>query len=124
MTFLTDKEELKPGLVIFRRTDVQHRNWYCRVKLPKADRYKTISLKTPDITAARDRARKPERRPPGRSSSFSARLYLHSVTEIVSPSFAHQFQDEARFIWPRHALPAADVAVFCRVLRETSLQKL
>jgi hypothetical protein len=24
---------------------VDHRNWYCRLKLPKADRYKTISLK-------------------------------------------------------------------------------
>ncbi|HWB50488.1 MAG TPA: site-specific integrase [Stellaceae bacterium] len=56
MTFLTDKEELKPGLVIFRRTDVQHRNWYCRIKVPKTDRYKTLSLKTADIAAARDRA--------------------------------------------------------------------
>jgi len=56
MAFIDDKEELKPGLVIFRRTDVQHRNWYCRVKLPKADRYKTISLKTADKETARDRA--------------------------------------------------------------------
>lgn len=56
MTFLMDKQELKPGLVIFRRTDVQHRNWYCRVKLPKSDRYKTVSLKTADVTLARDRA--------------------------------------------------------------------
>jgi site-specific recombinase XerD len=56
MTFLAHKEELKPGLVIFRRGDVQHRNWYCRVKLPKTDRYKTISLKTEDVSTARDRA--------------------------------------------------------------------
>jgi integrase len=56
MAFLADKEELKPGLVIFRRLDVAHRNWYCRVKLPKSDRYKTISLKTSDISAARERA--------------------------------------------------------------------
>jgi len=56
MAFIDDKEELKPGLVIFRRTDVQHRNWYCRVKLPKADRYKTISLKTADKETARERA--------------------------------------------------------------------
>src|SRR5260221_13404804 len=56
MAFLTDKEELKPGLVIFRRTDVRHRNWYCRVKIPKSDRYKTLSLKTADVSAARDRA--------------------------------------------------------------------
>ncbi|MDH4745889.1 site-specific integrase [Sphingomonas sp. CBMAI 2297] len=54
--FITDKEELKPGLIIFRRADVQHRNWYCRVKLPKADRYKTVSLKTSDVNVARDKA--------------------------------------------------------------------
>lgn len=53
MAFVTDKEELKPGLVIFRRADVQHRNWYCRVKVPKVDRYKTVSLKTDDINTAR-----------------------------------------------------------------------
>lgn len=53
MAFVTDKEELKPGLIIFRRADVQHRNWYCRVKLPKADRYKTLSLKTEDVNVAR-----------------------------------------------------------------------
>ena len=56
MAFIADKEVLKPGLVIFRRTDVDHRNWYCRIKMPKADRYKTISLKTADIGAARERA--------------------------------------------------------------------
>lgn len=56
MSFVTDKEQLKPGLIIFRRADVQHRNWYCRVKLPKADRYKTVSLKTDDINAARSLA--------------------------------------------------------------------
>ncbi len=56
MGFLTDTQELKPGLIIFRRADVKHRNWYCRVKLPKTDRYKTVSLKTADIDAARERA--------------------------------------------------------------------
>ncbi len=57
MTFLTDKEELKPGLVIFRRGDVQHRNWYCRVKLPKTDRYKThLAQDRGCRAAARDRA--------------------------------------------------------------------
>ena len=56
MAFVTDKEELKPGLIIFRRADVAHRNWYARVKLPKADRYKTVSLKTADIGATRERA--------------------------------------------------------------------
>ncbi|HEX4273106.1 MAG TPA: hypothetical protein VHZ32_17065, partial [Rhizomicrobium sp.] len=56
MAFVTDKEVLKPGLIIFRRADVDHCNFYCRVKLPKADRYKTISLKTSDINAAREKA--------------------------------------------------------------------
>jgi len=56
MAFVTDKEELKPGLIIFRRGDVTHRNFYCRIKLPKEDRYKTVSLRTPDREAARDRA--------------------------------------------------------------------
>jgi Phage integrase family len=53
VAFVTDKEELKPGLIIFRRGDVEHRNWYCRVKLPRADRYKTVSLKTADLQTAR-----------------------------------------------------------------------
>jgi integrase len=56
MAFLVDTQELKPGLVIFRRADVKHRNWYCRVKLPNEDRYKTVSLKTADVDAARERA--------------------------------------------------------------------
>ena len=56
MTFVMDAQELKPGLIIFRRGDVQHRNWYCRVKLPKTDRYKTISLKTADVGSAKERA--------------------------------------------------------------------
>jgi integrase len=56
MAFVTDKSELKPGLVIFRRGDVEHRMWYCRMKIPKADRYKTVSLKTTDIEVARERA--------------------------------------------------------------------
>jgi integrase len=56
MVFIIDKEELKPGLVIFRRADVAHSNWYCRIKLPRADRYKTYSLKTSDIDAAKERA--------------------------------------------------------------------
>ncbi len=56
MAFLVDTQELKPGLIIFRRADVQHRNWYCRIKVPDADSYKTVSLKTDDIDAARNRA--------------------------------------------------------------------
>ncbi len=56
MAFVTDKSELKPGLVLFRRGDVNHRMWYCRMKIPRVDRYKTVSLKTTDIDVARERA--------------------------------------------------------------------
>lgn len=56
MPQLIDQQELKSGLMIFRRADVSHRNWYCRIKLPKEDRYKTVSLKTSDINEARDKA--------------------------------------------------------------------
>jgi hypothetical protein len=34
MAFVTDKSELKPGLILFRRRDVEHRMWYCRTKMP------------------------------------------------------------------------------------------
>jgi integrase len=54
--FLTDVQNLKPGLIIFRRSDVQHRNWYGRVKVPKSRQYKTVSLKTPDINIAKEMA--------------------------------------------------------------------
>jgi integrase len=56
MSFLLDVQELKPGLIIFRRSDVKHRQWYCRIKVPQQNRYKTVSLKTADIDAARGRA--------------------------------------------------------------------
>lgn len=56
MTFLIDAQELKSGLTIFRRGDVSHRNWYCRIKLPNEHRYKTVSLKTSDLNLARDKA--------------------------------------------------------------------
>ncbi len=51
--FMVDVHKLKPGVIIYRRTDVQHRNWYCRIKLPKQDRYKRISLKTANIDEAK-----------------------------------------------------------------------
>ncbi|MEI9994926.1 MAG: site-specific integrase [Rhizomicrobium sp.] len=53
MAFMMDTEEVKRGVVIFRRADVGHDNWYCRMRLPKQDRYKTVSLKTPYIEDAR-----------------------------------------------------------------------
>ncbi|MFA7585504.1 MAG: hypothetical protein WCY11_04805 [Novosphingobium sp.] len=56
MSFILDKEQVKPGLIIFRRGDVGHDNYYCRVRIQNEDRYKTISLRTADRQAARDRA--------------------------------------------------------------------
>ncbi|TAL39984.1 MAG: site-specific integrase, partial [Alphaproteobacteria bacterium] len=58
--FLTDIQKLSLGLIIFRRSDVQHNNWYCRIKVPKTSRYKTISLKTPDEREARKMAERHE----------------------------------------------------------------
>jgi len=51
-----DTEELKRGLVIFRRRDVKHPRWYCRVRLPDGSRYKTIALKTTLVNEAREQA--------------------------------------------------------------------
>lgn len=56
MTFIIDQQELKPGLILFRRGDVQHERWYCRMKITGEDRYKTVSLKTTDLREARDKA--------------------------------------------------------------------
>jgi integrase len=56
MSFMVDAEHLKDGLVIYRRADVQHARWYCRIKLPGRDRYKRIALKTEDIKQAREKA--------------------------------------------------------------------
>ena len=38
MAFIIEKEELKSGLILFRRGEVAHRNFYFRIKLPKEDR--------------------------------------------------------------------------------------
>jgi len=54
---MADTTEVRPGLVIFRRTDVKHGNWYCRIKIPEKDAYKFISLKTALEAEARERAR-------------------------------------------------------------------
>ncbi len=38
MAFLTDVTKLKDDLILFRRGDVQHSKWYCRMKVPGVDR--------------------------------------------------------------------------------------
>ena len=59
---MLNKQELKPGLVIFQRSDVQHKDWHCRIKVPQEDRYKLFSLETTDVNVARDMAFKHETR--------------------------------------------------------------
>ncbi|MCU1336676.1 MAG: Site-specific recombinase, phage integrase family [Bryobacterales bacterium] len=56
MAFILDKQELKEGLIIFRRDDVKHKEWYCRIKIPDVDKYKTIHLKTVDVDKAKTAA--------------------------------------------------------------------
>lgn len=56
MRFIIDKEQVKKGLIIFRRGDVAHNEFYCRVRIKNEDRYKTISLHTSDRQTARDLA--------------------------------------------------------------------
>ena len=57
MAFVTEKEELKPGLIIFRRGDVEHRMWYCRMKMPKADPGTASARETPSsvLTSCKSR---------------------------------------------------------------------
>jgi integrase len=54
--FQVDTQELKRGLVIFRRADVKHLGWYCRIRLPNGRRYKSIALKTAHLNEAREKA--------------------------------------------------------------------
>lgn len=56
MAFIVDAKELKKGLIIFRRGDLQTRTWYCRVRVTKDDKYKVSSLKTTDVETATERA--------------------------------------------------------------------
>ncbi|MGQ0676425.1 MAG: hypothetical protein ACT4N4_10135, partial [Rhodospirillales bacterium] len=56
MSFMLNVERLKDGLVIFRRADVGHAKWYCRVRVPNSPKYKTIRLNTPVVADAREKA--------------------------------------------------------------------
>ena len=78
-----DIEELKPGLIVFRRGDVKHRRWYCRLKVPHEDRYKTISLKTTDINEARDKA-------------YDEDAELRFMVKHEMPVFNHSFAQVAQ----------------------------
>lgn len=80
---MLDKQELKPGLVIFRRSDVDHNEWYCRIKVPNVDRYKTKSLKTTDVNEARTKA-------------FKEDVSLHIKVEHGIPVFDKPFSQVAK----------------------------
>ena len=56
MAFLTDVTKLKDDQILFRRGDVQHSKWYCRMKVPGVDRYKTVALKIESLREAQDKA--------------------------------------------------------------------
>ena len=92
--FLTDLQELKDGLVIFRRADVQHRKWYCRIRLPHTKRYKIVSLKTSDVDAARDRAFDQE---------ADVRFRLKHEVPVFNRSFSQVAQDFSDFQKQRSA---------------------
>jgi len=59
---MLNKQELIPGLVIFQRSDVKHKEWYCRLKVPEQDKYKVFSLETEIFNEARIKAVKEESR--------------------------------------------------------------
>jgi integrase len=80
---MLNKQELKPGLVIFQRSDVQHKDWHCRMKVPDQDRYKLFSLNTTDVNAARTEAFKQETR-------------MHIKLEEGMPIFDKTFSDVAK----------------------------
>jgi len=80
---MLNKQELKPGLVIFQRSDVKHKDWHCRMKVPDQDRYKLFSLNTTDVNAARTEAFKQETR-------------MHIKLEEGMPIFDKPFFDVAK----------------------------
>ncbi len=53
---MRDRTEIQSGIIIYRRSDVVHHDWYCRLKVPGKNRYKHVSLDTPDMKLARDKA--------------------------------------------------------------------
>ena len=45
MNFIVDKEKIKAGLIIFRRGDVEHDQFYCRIRIENENRYKNDFVK-------------------------------------------------------------------------------
>lgn len=80
---MVNKQELKPGLVIFQRSDVKHSKWHCRIKVPDKDLYKLLSLDTTDVNAAKQEA-------------FRQEIKLHVKVEDGIPIFDKPFADVAK----------------------------
>ena len=90
--FLTEVQNLKPGLIIFRRGDVQHRNWYSRVKVPGTGRYKTVSLKTSDLREATDKAF---------DLDAEIRFKVKHQVPVFDKSFAEVAQEYSRLLYKK-----------------------
>lgn len=80
--FVVDKEVLNKGLIIFRRGDVQHREFYCRIRVQGERRYKTIALQTDDITTARTKA-------------YDAQVEIRYAVKNDMPVFNRSFREVA-----------------------------
>jgi integrase len=93
MPQVIEPHELKPGLLIFRRADVKHRQWYCRIKIPREDRYKTISLKTTDLNEARDKAF---------DQDAEVRFRLKHEIPVFDRTFSEVAEEFAKFQKERH----------------------
>jgi integrase len=80
---MVNKQELKPGLIIFQRSDVKHDKWHCRIKVPNKDLYKLFSLDTTDVNAAKQEA-------------FRQEMKLHIKVEDGMPIFDKSFAEVAK----------------------------
>lgn len=56
--FYNDARTVMPGLMLYRRNDVQHQNFYARISLHGQRKYKVVSLGTESFDLARDKATK------------------------------------------------------------------
>ena len=96
--FIIDKEVLNKGLIIFRRGDVQHREFYCRVRVQHERRYKTVALKTEDKATARELAQ-------------DAQADIRFRVKHDVATFNRSFQEVAKNIWRLWSV--ASISVKC-----------
>lgn len=87
MSFILDKERITKGLIIFRRGDVAHNEFYCRIRIRNEDRYKTVSLHTTDRQTARDLALE---------ADYDVRNRLKYDIPVFNRSFAQVAEEYAK----------------------------